>query len=61
MEAAQKNLGNYQGTFQNRGRKKVRGRPYYLPGLQDPRRRKDQVWEKTTEFLEIGLGTAKLG
>jgi hypothetical protein len=35
MEAAQKDLGDYERAFQNRGGKKVRRRPYYLFGLQN--------------------------
>jgi len=51
MEAAQKDLGDYERAFQNRGRKKVRGGPYRLFGLQDQGGRTNQDREKTNELL----------
>jgi hypothetical protein len=51
MEAAQEDLGDHEGTFQDRSRKKVRGRPYRLPGLKNKRGRSHPNREETVKFL----------
>lgn len=48
---AQKDFRNHEGSVQNPGRKKVRGRPYRLFRLQDQGGRADQEREKAVEFL----------